>query len=143
MLDIYTDGACSGNPGAGGYALVVVDHESDSIIYSYYNGDRCTTNNRMELSAVLVALTKYYDEEITIYSDSSYIINAINNKWIDKWIKKNFIGIANSDLWNAIIDFLNNRIFPVKFIKVKGHSDNIYNNKADELACKARDIFKQ
>lgn len=141
MLHIYTDGACSGNPGPGGWAIVVYDDEIHQEVDAICNGDTCTTNNRMELSAVLAALTRYHEVDITIYSDSAYVINAINSKWIDRWVKKDFKGVANPELWKAVIKCLNTRSAKVEFVKVKGHSTNELNNKADRLAVRARDIF--
>ena len=137
QINIYTDGASRGNPGPGGYGVV--------LIYGNYKkelskGFRRTTNNRMELMAVfagLQALTKN-DLPITVYSDSQYVVRAVEEGWLKKWIATDFKGgKKNKDLWTAYYTLA--KKFQVKFIWVKGHADNAYNNRCDELATAAAD----
>lgn len=137
-VTIYTDGACSGNPGPGGYAAVIIYGEKEKEIFGRESN---TTNNRMELRAAiegLKVLTKPC--EVKLYSDSAYLVNAYNNKWVHSW-KKNGWKTANKelvknvDLWEEIETLLG--IHKVEFIKVKGHADNKYNNRCDELAVAA------
>ena len=135
-IDIYTDGACSGNPGIGGYGAVLIYKGIERKISGV---DSSTTNNRMELTAVIEALKMLKEEglKLNIYSDSAYVVNAFNNKWIDAWQQNNFKTankkeVLNKDLWLALLNLLQKHSYT--FIKVKGHSDNKYNNICDELA---------
>lgn len=133
-IEIYTDGACSGNPGPGGYGVVMKFRGHRKEISQGY---RLTTNNRMELLAVIVALEslKYLGTEVTVFSDSKYVVDAVRLGWLDNWIKKSFSKVKNPDLW---IRF--NRIcrqHNVNFVWVKGHADNEENNRCDELAVAA------
>lgn len=128
---IYTDGSSIGNPGNGGYGIVLM---SGKHYKELQQGYRKTTNNRMELLAVIVALEtlKGEDYSVNIYSDSKYVIDAIEKKWVWGWQRKGFKGKKNSDLW---IRFL--KIYPkhkVSFNWVKGHSGNKYNEICDKLA---------
>lgn len=132
---IYTDGACSGNPGPGGWGAVLIYEEN----YKEISGnEKDTTNNKMELQAVIEALKLIkYPCKITIYSDSAYVVNAFKQKWVDNWIKNNWKTadkkeVKNVERWKELINLLNNHDY--SFIKVKGHSDNEYNNRCDELA---------
>lgn len=134
---IYTDGACSGNPGPGGWGAILMynDHKKELS-----GGQIDTTNNIMEMTAVIEALKKLKypcDKEVEVYSDSAYVVNAFNNKWIESWKKKNWINsskepVKNKELWIELENLVEK--FNVKFIKVKGHSDNEFNNRCDELA---------
>ena len=140
---IYTDGACSGNPGVGGWAAILIYNNVEKEIFGAV---RDTTNNRMELTAVIEAL-KVLKEKclVTIYSDSAYVVNAINNKWLESWEKNNWRtsnknSVANEDLWKKLIILL--RKHPSTFVKVKGHSDNEYNNRCDKLAVTSIKKFK-
>jgi ribonuclease HI len=137
QLIIYTDGAARGNPGPGGYgAILMYGNKSKELSAGY----RLTTNNRMELMAVISALKALTKENInlTIYSDSQYVINSVEKKWLDNWIKTNFKGgKKNRDLWMEYYRLA--KKFTVKFIWVKGHAENIYNNRCDELATTAAD----
>lgn len=142
-LRIYTDGACSGNPGPGGWAMVF--NKADSCqTYSGYELE--TTNNRMELMAVVEALKQIRKEEdelnvqgydeVELYSDSAYVVNAINGHWIDNWKAngwktKRGENVKNVDLWKELDATL---LKSVKFIKVKGHSGNTFNELVDKLA---------
>ncbi|MCL2569861.1 MAG: ribonuclease HI [Firmicutes bacterium] len=135
VLKIYTDGACSGNPGPGGWGVVMIFAEH---IKELSGAEQDTTNNRMELLAVirgLEAVTKKIAVEI--YSDSSYIVNAINQGWLENWQRSgwktaNKDSVKNQDLWQKLIEL--NKEYKPKYIKVKGHSTDKYNNRADELA---------
>jgi ribonuclease HI len=133
-ISIYTDGACSGNPGPGGYGIVLISgvHRKELA-----QGFRLTTNNRMELLAVIVALEilKVEGSDVTIYTDSKYVSDAINQKWIYSWVKKGFKKVKNPDLWKRFL-----AIYPkhtIKFVWVKGHADNKENNLCDRLAVEA------
>lgn len=139
-VKIYTDGACSGNPGPGGYAAILIYNGVEKEISG---GDRDTTNNKMELTAVIKGLEMLKEKCIvTIYSDSAYIVNSIQNGWIYSWKKNNWIKsdktkVKNIDLWEKLLKQMN--FHEVSFIKVKGHSDNEYNNRCDRLAVMQRD----
>jgi len=135
-VQIYTDGACSGNPGPGGWAAILICDGKEKEI-SGREAD--TTNNRMEILAVVRGLEalKSTDLKIEIYSDSSYLVNAVNQNWLVNWQKNGWKTaskdpVKNKDLWQKIIE-LNTRYSPT-YIKVKGHADNRYNNRCDELA---------
>lgn len=133
---IYTDGSSRGNPGRGGYGIVMMYGSKKKELAQ---GFRLTTNNRMELLAVIVALEQMKKEnlDIDIYSDSSYVVNAIEKKWIWNWIKNGFKGKKNEDLWRRFI-----AMYPknnIRLIWVKGHSSNLHNNRCDELATAAAD----
>lgn len=131
IIQIYTDGAARGNPGPGGYGIVMI---SEPHRKELKEGFRLTTNNRMELLAVIVALEtlKIENSEVTIYTDSKYVSEAINQNWIETWIKKDFKKVKNPDLWKRFINIYKKH--KVKFVWVKGHADNIENNRCDELA---------
>lgn len=132
---IYTDGACSGNPGPGGWGAILMYQGNKKEMSG---GAKQTTNNIMELTAALEALKQLkFPCEVELYSDSAYLVNAFNQKWIEGWKKKNWTNsskepVKNKEIWQEL-DKLTN-IHKVKFIKVKGHADNEYNNRCDELA---------
>ena len=132
---IYTDGACSGNPGPGGWGTILMYKDTKKEISG---GNPDTTNNVMEITAVIEGLKLLkYECEVEIYSDSAYVVNAFNNHWIEGWRKKNWINsskepVKNKELWQELYNLTKQH--NVKFIKVKGHSDNEYNNRCDELA---------
>lgn len=132
---IYTDGACSGNPGPGGWGAILMYQGNQKEISG---GKSNTTNNVMELTAVIEALKILkYPCEVELYSDSAYVVNAFIQKWIDNWMKNNWRTsnkepVKNQELWKELYDLT--KIHKVKFIKVKGHSDNEFNNRCDELA---------
>ena len=138
---IYTDGACSGNPGPGGWAAVVLD-DANYPFYEITGNEPNTTNNRMELEGLLAALTwccakTNQNDIITIYTDSAYIFNCFKDKWYTKWIKNGWVNaskqpVANKDLWVALLKLFNFHT-SVEFIKVPGHADNIFNNKCDQM----------
>ena len=134
-VEIYTDGACSGNPGAGGWGAVLIYNNKEKEISGFCDN---TTNNRMEQTAVIEALKLLKENcEINIYSDSAYVCNAFNNGWIENWILNNWKtsskkAVLNVDLWEELLELLKNHKYT--FIKVKGHADNEYNNRCDKLA---------
>lgn len=132
---IYTDGACSGNPGPGGWGAVLIYNEIEKEI----SGAKLeTTNNEMEMTAVIKALELLKRPcKVDLYSDSAYVVNAFNEGWIENWIKNNWRTakkeeVKNQDLWKTLIDLTNTH--EVTFHKVKGHSIDKYNNRCDELA---------
>ncbi len=130
---IYTDGAAKGNPGPGGYGIVMMHKDKRKEMLQ---GFRMTTNNRMELLAVIVALEtlKIENSNVTIYTDSRYVSDSVEKGWIFQWEAKNFKKKKNPDLWRRFLE-----IYPkhkVKFIWVKGHSNNPENERCDELAVK-------
>ncbi len=134
MIIIYTDGACKGNPGNGGYGVVLI---SKNYRKEFSSGYRLTTNNRMELLSVIVALEslKNKDESVLVYSDSKYVVNAVEKKWVFSWEKKNFGKKKNPDLWIRFLKVY--RKHHVRFEWVKGHSNIKENDRCDDLAVKA------
>ena len=140
-LEIYTDGACLGNPGPGGWAALIIDNNQEKILSG---NNEMTTNNRMELLAVIKALESInHHLEVTIYTDSKYVINGITS-WIKKWKTNNWKNssktpVKNIDLWK-ILDVSSQRL-NIKWIWVKGHSGNIYNEKVDEIARNQAEIL--
>ena len=137
-VTIYTDGACSGNPGPGGWGAILMYKENKKEISG---GKKDATNNVMELTAVIEALKLLkYPCKVDVYSDSAYLVNAFLQNWIIGWQKKNWKtadkkDVKNKELWQELIALT--KIHDVTFHKVKGHSDNEYNNRCDELARKA------
>lgn len=138
MIDdvyIYTDGACSGNPGPGGWGAILMYNEHKKEISGAFKE---TTNNIMEITAVIEALKLLKHKcNVKIYSDSAYVVNAFNNGWIHNWIKNGWKTsgkepVKNKELWITLYEFT--KMHNIEFIKVKGHSDNEYNNRCDELA---------
>ena len=137
QLIIYTDGSARGNPGPGGYGIVLIWGETKKELSGGY---RLTTNNRMELMAVIVALESLTKKQIpvTIYTDSQYIVNSVEKKWLDNWIRTDFKGgKKNKDLWLRYHHIARN--FSIRFVWVKGHATNAMNNRCDELATTAAD----
>ena len=134
IINIYTDGAARGNPGPGGYGVILEWNKHRKEISEGY---RLTTNNRMELLAVIVGLEalKTKNAVITVYSDSRYVVDAINKNWINAWIKRNFKNVKNPDLWKRLIPLLQK--YQVKFIWIKGHNNHPENERCDELAVEA------
>jgi ribonuclease HI len=135
-LEIHTDGAARGNPGPGGYGVVLQwGNQRKELAQGY----RRTTNNRMELMAVIAALEKLTREglDIVIYSDSSYVVNAVEKGWLAGWIRTGFKGKKNADLWRQYAALAAKH--RVRFVWVKGHADNPLNNRCDELATAAAD----
>ena len=136
QLIIYTDGSARGNPGPGGYGAILQWGTARKEISQGY---RKTTNNRMELMAVIAALESLTRDgvDVTIYSDSSYVVNAIEKGWLFGWLKTGFKGKKNVDLWKRFYTVFKKH--NVKFVWVKGHADNPMNNRCDELATMAAD----
>ena len=134
-VTIYTDGACSGNPGPGGWAAILM---AGGAKKEMSGGERDTTNNRIELMAVIEGLKALKRPcKVDIYSDSAYVVNAFEQNWIGKWVKNGWKNsakaeVANSDLWKELINLT--AMHNVTFHKVKGHADNEFNNRCDELA---------
>lgn len=139
-VTIYTDGACSGNPGPGGWAAIVcMDGEEKAIT----GGERATTNNRMELSAVIESLRSLPERSrVRLYTDSQYISRALTEGWLENWKRAGFTkkgGLKNADLWRQLDGLLQQHAVTVQW--VRGHADNIYNNRCDALATAQRDVM--
>lgn len=134
-VDLYTDGACSGNPGAGGYGAILI---FKGIEREISGAEASTTNNRMEIYAVIAGLEKLKERcSVTVYSDSAYTVNAFNEGWLYGWMKNGWKKadgkpVQNVELWQQLYSLVMQH--EVKFVKVKGHADNVYNNRCDELA---------
>ena len=134
-ITIYTDGACSGNPGPGGWGAILMMGDVHKEISG---GSENTTNNIMELSAVIEALKLLKRPcKVNVFSDSAYVVNAFNQKWIYGWIKKNWRTaggdpVKNKELWQELYSLT--KVHDVTFNKVKGHADNEFNNRCDEMA---------
>lgn len=138
VVSIYTDGACSGNPGPGGWGALL---EWNGRARELSGGEAHTTNNRMEMMAVIKSLQHLKKPcEVNIYSDSALIVNAFNQNWIENWQKKGWIKadkkpVENKDLWELMLKAMNRH--NVTFHKVKGHSTDEKNNRVDQLAVEA------
>ena len=134
-VTIYTDGACSGNPGPGGWGAVLIYGD---IRKEMSGGDNETTNNRMEMTAAIMALSALKEPcEVILYSDSAYLVNAFNQNWLEKWLANgwktsNKKPVENQDLWLRLIDL--SATHAITWRKVKGHADDEYNNLCDKLA---------
>ena len=136
-IEIYTDGSSRGNPGPGGFGAILMWGDKVKEISEAY---RKTTNNRMELLAVIKAIAALKTKELPvhIYTDSKYVVESVEKKWLDNWIKTNFKGgKKNKDLWLQYHQLAAH--YQIKFHWVKGHSTNKYNNRCDELATTAAD----
>ena len=135
---IYTDGACSGNPGPGGWGAILIYGETEKELSG---SEAVTTNNRMELISVITALEALREPcEVELYTDSQYISNAVNLGWLESWKKRGWSRkggeVKNLDLWMKLVPLLESH--KVTFNWVKGHAENEYNNRCDELAVAAR-----
>lgn len=134
-VNIYTDGACSGNPGPGGWGCILEFGPHKKELSGYMEG---TTNNRMELFAAISGLGALKEPcDVTLYSDSNYLVQAFNDHWIDGWQRRGWktssgTPVENQDLWAILL--LQTRKHNVRFVKVKGHADHPQNNRCDELA---------
>lgn len=139
-VTIYTDGACSGNPGPGGWGAILSYNGREKELSG---GERQTTNNRMELTAVISALEALREPcAVELYSDSKYVIDALSKGWAESWRKKNWIKsdkkpALNPDLWERLLDLT--AVHTMRYHWVKGHADNEYNNRCDALAVAERD----
>lgn len=144
-VEIYTDGACANNPGPGGFGIILIYKDKNNNLHSkeYSKGFTKTTNNRMELTAVIEALNMLKKPcNIKLYSDSKYVVDAINQKWLEGWQKANWKlntknPVKNIDLWKKYLEAQKNH--KIEFIWVKGHASNKYNEMCDKLAVKARE----
>ena len=134
-VDMYTDGACSGNPGKGGWCAILLYGGTERVLSG---GDPDTTNNRMEVYAAIAGLSALKEKcSVRLYSDSAYLVNAIEQHWLDNWRKKGWKTadnkpVKNKELWEMLYAQL--CVHDVAFVKVKGHADNEYNNRCDKLA---------
>ena len=141
-VTIYTDGACSGNPGPGGWGAVLIYKGNEKEISG---GERQTTNNRMELTAVISALEALKEPcEVELYSDSKYVIDALQKGWAQSWRKKGWIKsdkkpALNPDLWKTLLELTEKNTMHYHW--VKGHADNMYNERCDALAVAEREKF--
>lgn len=142
-VDIYTDGACRGNPGKGGWGAILV---YAGVERELSGGERSTTNNRMELTAAIEALSALKEKcEVTLYSDSKYMIDAIEKKWVYSWREKGWkkadkSPALNPDLWEKLLSLIEKH--DVTFVWVKGHNGHAYNERCDTLATTYADSFK-
>lgn len=142
-VDIYTDGACRGNPGRGGWGAILVYGNKEKEMSG---GDPMTTNNRMELSAVISALSVLKEPcEVTLTTDSQYVVNAIEKGWLDNWQKNNWRKsdrgeVLNVDLWVKLVELI--QLHKVDFVWVKGHNGHPYNERCDKLATSVADSFE-
>lgn len=134
MINIYTDGAALGNPGPGGYGIVM---SKDNYSKEFSEGFRMTTNNRMELLAVIVALEKIkiLHAEATVYTDSKYVADAVNKGWLFDWQRKGFAKQKNPDLWKRFLEIFKQH--QVRFVWIKGHAGHQMNERCDALAVAA------
>ncbi len=134
-ITLYTDGACSGNPGPGGWAAILKYNDTERELCGY---DENTTNNRMELTAVIQGLSALKAPcETEVYSDSTYVINSVNKGWLYAWVRKGWRNskhqeVPNKDLWKLLLPLLNTH--KVTFIWVHGHDGNEFNERCDKLA---------
>ena len=141
---IYTDGACSGNPGVGGWCAILMHGEAQKQISGY---EASTTNNRMELMAVIMGLKALkYKCNVGVYSDSAYVCNAVENGWLAQWMSNGWRtagkkDVKNIDLWQELLRLMD--VHQVSFVKVKGHADNEYNNACDKGARAEIDKYKK
>jgi len=134
QIIIYTDGAAKGNPGPGGYGVVLM---SGQYRKELSEGFELTTNNRMELLAVIVGLEalKVENSVVTIYSDSKYVVDSVEKRWVWDWVKKRFKGKKNADLWQRFLKVYEKH--QVRFVWVKGHANIPGNERCDQLAVEA------
>lgn len=150
IIRVFTDGACSGNPGIGGWAAVICKNQNQNVISG---SEMKTTNNRMELTAVvkvLQNLKKLYSKKakVEIYSDSAYVVNAVNQDWIKRWkangwkLTSTKDDVKNRDLWEQLDHVMSLYEIKPELIKVKGHSGNRYNEMADKVAVWEVSIMK-
>ena len=141
-VTLYTDGACSGNPGPGGYGAVLI---YEGVEKEIAGGEKSTTNNKMEMMAVIKGLEALKEPcEVSVYSDSAYIVNAIEQGWIDSWKKNGWRKadkkpVKNVELWEKLLELMDTH--KVTFNKVKGHADDEYNNRCDRIAVREREKF--
>ena len=143
-IDMYSDGACSGNPGPGGYGTILV---FEGVEKELSGGEKNTTNNRMELSGAIAGLEALkYPCEVTLYSDSKYLVDGITKGWAEKWRANNWVKpdkkpAINPDLWGKLLDLL--KIHEVTFVWIKGHNGHPYNERCDALAVAQAEKHRQ
>ena len=134
---VYTDGSCLGNPGAGGWATIIIEYETGKV-KEFHDGEKHTTNNRMELTAAIVALRELAaDTAIELFTDSQYLKNAFTKGWIKNWKRNGWITsqkkpVLNRDLWEELDSLM--MTHDVSFHWIKGHAGHDYNERCDELA---------
>jgi len=137
-VTIYTDGACSGNPGPGGWAALLIYNDKERVLTG---AEPETTNNRMEMMAIIEALRVLREPvRAHVHTDSAYVVNAFDQNWIDNWMRRGWKTagkkpVKNKDLWLALIE--QTKRHEVRFVKVKGHADDALNNRVDRLAVEA------
>jgi ribonuclease HI len=135
QVELYTDGACSGNPGNGGWAAILIYKGREKAVSGFMKD---TTNNRMELFSVIQGLRTLKEPcRVTVYSDSQYLVEAFNNGWINEWQNNGWRRadngeVKNVDLWKTLLSLM--KTHSVEYVKVKGHADNEYNNRCDKMA---------
>ena len=143
QVTIYTDGACSGNPGPGGWAGIVLFGPHEKVVSG---AERATTNNRMELRAVVESLRALKKPcRVSVRTDSAYVANAFNRGWIQNWLRRGWKTaskkpVKNRDLWEDLLDLMDEH--EVTFVKVKGHADDALNNRVDALAVEALNLAR-
>jgi ribonuclease HI len=131
QVNIYTDGSCSQNPGPGGWCAILCSGGRELVVSGYMPE---TTNNRMELFAVIEGVSQLKKPcAVNVFSDSSYVVNAFTERWINGWVAKNWKNVKNDDLWRLLLQVIEPH--EITFNWVKGHADNEYNNRCDEIAC--------
>lgn len=144
QVTIYTDGACSGNPGPGGYGVVLI---YNGVEKELSGGEQATTNNRMELTAAIAGMEALKEScKIDLYSDSKYLVDGVTKGWAAGWRKRGWIKsdkkpALNPDLWEQVLDLLDRHEVTLHW--VKGHADNPYNNRCDKLAVAETEKFKR
>lgn len=140
MIELYTDGASSGNPGPGGYGAIL---RSGQHYRELAEGFRKTTNNRMELLAVIKGLEalKQPGQEVVVYSDSKYVIDSVEKGWLNGWVRKGFVGKKNKDLWLRYLRIA--KLHRIRFVWVKGHAGHAENERCDRLAVQASQASAQ
>ena len=144
QVEIFTDGACSGNPGAGGYGVILRYKGKEKELAG---GEPNTTNNRMELTAAIVGLSSLKEScDVTLYSDSQYVINGITKGWAKSWQQRGWIKsdkkpALNSDLWERLLELVS--VHNVEFVWVKGHNDHPENERCDALAVEQSQLYKR
>ena len=136
QINLYTDGAARGNPGPGGYGIVL-EYPEKNYRKEFAEGFKHTTNNRMELRAVIEGLKKLKttDLQVTVYTDSRYVADAVEKKWVFGWERKQFKDRKNADLWKELLEQI--RMHSVKFVWIKGHNNHAQNERCDALAVAA------
>lgn len=147
---MYVDGSSRGNPGPGGWAMIVMNEDENEVVYVAHNTETYTTNNRMELRAILCAFewaVEHPDDQIIIFSDSSYAVNSVN-QWMRGWARNGWRNskkqiVDNADLMRALYEYLVRPFFNAKVRKCAGHSGEVGNELADAMATASRNKYNQ